>query len=100
MRQISKQQNTLLVLAVLLIAVFPLLFIQGEYEGADEEAEAMIGEIEPNYEPWFEPVFSLPSGEVESLLFASQAAIGAGIIGYVIGLYKGLSQKVKNNGDE
>jgi cobalt/nickel transport protein len=34
----------------------------------------------------------LPSGEVESLLFVSQAAMGAGVIGYVIGLYKGRQQ--------
>ena len=29
--------------------------------------------------------------------FASQAAMGAGVIGYVIGLYKGRSQSGKNS---
>ena len=83
-----KQGNWWLVLSVIVLAVLPLIFVQGEYGGADGEAEEAIGEIQPDYEPWFNPVVELPSGEVESLLFVSQAAIGAGVIGYVIGLYK------------
>ena len=90
--QSPHQGNKLIVLGVILLALFPLIFIEGEYGGADGEAENMIGEIQPNYKPWFNPVLELPSGEVESLLFVSQAAIGAGIIGYVIGLYKGRQQ--------
>ncbi|MDI9395626.1 MAG: energy-coupling factor ABC transporter substrate-binding protein [Euryarchaeota archaeon] len=59
-----------------------------EYGGADGEAENVINEItggayEPNAEPFWEP----PSGEIESLLFGLQAAIGAGIIGYFFGYY-------------
>jgi cobalt/nickel transport protein len=90
--QSSQRSNGLIILAVIVLAILPLIFIEGEYGGADGEAEAAIGEIQPNYQPWFNPVLELPSGEVESLLFVSQAAIGAGIIGYVIGLYKGRRQ--------
>ncbi|MFQ9918367.1 MAG: energy-coupling factor ABC transporter substrate-binding protein [Flavonifractor plautii] len=39
----------------------------------------------PDYEPWFEPILEPASGEVESLLFALQAAIGAGVVGFVLG---------------
>ncbi|NER82864.1 MAG: energy-coupling factor ABC transporter substrate-binding protein [Leptolyngbya sp. SIO1D8] len=85
----ANQGNWWLVLAVVALALFPLIFVQGEFGGADGEAEEAITEIEPNYEPWFGGFVELPSGEVESLLFVSQAAIGAGVIGYVIGLYKG-----------
>lgn len=62
-----------------------------EYAGADGEAENIIKEINPDYEPWSPriPTFEPPSGEIESLLFALQAAIGAIIIGYFIGYYKG-----------
>ena len=35
--------------------------------------------------PWFSSFFEPASGEIESLLFASQAALGAGIVGYYIG---------------
>lgn len=88
----AKNRNLWMILAVVILSVTPLIFIRGDYEGADGKAEDMIGEIQPNYQPWFEPVLEVPSGEIESLLFASQAAIGAGIIGYVIGLYKSRQQ--------
>jgi cobalt/nickel transport protein len=58
-----------------------------------------ITEVQPGYEPWFKSLFEPPSGEVESLLFSSQAALGAGVIGYVIGLYKGRSQQQKSNNE-
>lgn len=97
----SKQglNNWLLILAVIILAVAPLIFIRdAEFNGADGEAEAAIGEVQPSYEPWFQPVFEPPSGEVESLLFTSQAALGAGVIGYVIGLYKERNRQQRNKG--
>lgn len=57
----------------------------GEFEGADGQIEEVIMETKGDYEPWFETLWEPPSGEVESLLFAAQAAIGAGFIGYYIG---------------
>ncbi|MDY7015477.1 MAG: energy-coupling factor ABC transporter substrate-binding protein [Cyanobacteriota bacterium] len=90
--------NGWLVLAVIALAILPLIFVRGDYGGADGEAEEAIGEIQPDYEPWFNPVLELPSGEIESLLFVSQAAIGAGVIGYVIGLYKGRRERLNDAG--
>ncbi len=89
----SARQNWYLAIAVIALAVIPLIFVKGEYGGADGQAEEVIAEIQPTYEPWFQPFFEPPSGEIESLLFSSQAAIGAGVIGYAIGLYKGRNQK-------
>lgn len=85
--------NWLLISIVVALAIAPLIFVRGEYGGADGEAEEAITEIQPEYKPWFEPVFEPASGEIESLLFSSQAALGAGLIGYAVGLYKGRSQK-------
>lgn len=56
-----------------------------EFGGADDGAEEVIGELDPDYEPWFSSLFE-PAGETESMLFALQAAIGALIIGYFIGV--------------
>ncbi|QIZ69409.1 energy-coupling factor ABC transporter substrate-binding protein [Oxynema aestuarii] len=95
----QKQGNWLIVFAVIALAVLPLIFVKGEYGGADGEAEEAIGEIQPDYEPWFEAVFEPPSGEIESLLFVSQAAIGAGVIGYAIGFYRGRTER-KPSGKE
>lgn len=97
MNQSSKTLNNwFLILAVLGLSVAPLIFIRGaEFSGADGEAEKAITEIKPEYQPWFTSVFEPASGEIESLLFASQAALGAGIVGYAIGIYKGRSQQPK-----
>jgi cobalt/nickel transport protein len=88
-KQPTKYENWLLIIAVLALVVLPLIFVRGEYGGADGQAEEAISEIQPGYEPWFKPLYEPPSGEVESLLFTSQAALGAGVIGYVIGMYRG-----------
>lgn len=42
-------------------------------------------EINPDYEPWFSSLYEPASGEIESLLFAVQAALGAGVAGFILG---------------
>lgn len=91
--QTSKQNNWLLIVGVITLAILPLVFVKGEYGGADGEAQAAIEEIHPGYRPWFQPILTLPSKEIESLLFVVQGSLGAGVLGYVIGLYKGRSQR-------
>ncbi|MBU4515599.1 MAG: energy-coupling factor ABC transporter substrate-binding protein [Eubacteriales bacterium] len=91
--------NLLLILGVILLAALPLFLVSGSgdpdaelFTGADEQAQALIAEIRPDYEPWAEPFWEPPSGEVESLLFALQAALGAGFIGYYFGRKRGASR--------
>ncbi|MFD3697855.1 energy-coupling factor ABC transporter substrate-binding protein [Streptomyces sp. NPDC058646] len=86
--------NTLLLLVVAALAVLPLALGLGEgkeepFTGADAQAEAAITELKPDYEPWFTPLYEPPSGEVESALFALQAALGAGVLAYYFGVRKG-----------
>ncbi len=82
-------KNAILFLLVIILAVVPLFMIQdSEFGGADGEAEEMIGEVAPDYEPWFQALWEPPGGETESLLFALQAVIGAIIIGYAFGYSK------------
>ncbi len=92
-KQASATQNWLLVMAVVGLAVFPLVFVRGEYGGADNQAQGAIQELSPAYQPWFNPLLEPPSSEVASLLFAAQAALGAGVLGFVIGLYKGRAER-------
>jgi cobalt/nickel transport protein len=77
--------NWLLVLAVVLLAAAPLLFVDGEYGGADGIAAETIATDHPDYVPWASSLFE-PSQEVASGLFAAQAAIGAGFLGYYFGV--------------
>ncbi len=84
-------KNLFLLLLVIIIAIIPMMFVKdGEFEGADGQAEEAITEIVSDYEPWFSNIWEPPSGEIESMLFALQAALGAGFIGYFFGR---LSQK-------
>ncbi|HZF88084.1 energy-coupling factor ABC transporter substrate-binding protein [Streptomyces sp.] len=89
--------NVLLLLVVVALAVLPLALGLGDDEeepfaGADAQAETAITEIDPDYEPWFSPLYEPPSGEIESALFAVQAAIGAGVLAYYFGLRRGRRQ--------
>ena len=83
------KKNITLIIVILLIGVAPLLFIKSEFGGSDGEGEEMIKTIKPDYEPWDKSLIELLGSETESLLFALQAAIGAGVVGYVLGYFKG-----------
>ncbi|MET9884413.1 energy-coupling factor ABC transporter substrate-binding protein [Streptomyces sp. NPDC006430] len=89
--------NGLLLFLVAALAVLPLALGLGEGEeepftGADAQAEAAITELKPDYEPWFSPLYEPPSAEIESALFALQAALGAGVLAYYFGLRAGRRQ--------
>ena len=78
------------IVAILCISALYLGSSTGaEFGGADDGAEGVVEEVDPDYEPWTNGIwgdYELP-GETESMLFALQAAIGAIIIGYFIGHY-------------
>ena len=81
-----RTKNIILIIMVIMLAVIPLWMKGGaEFSGADGQAEVVITQTQPDYEPWFSSLWEPPSGEIESLLFALQAAIGAGFIGYFLG---------------
>lgn len=87
-----KKGTTIFVLLLIIvgIVIFPLLTIKdSEFGGADGEAEGIITEINPDYEPWAESLIEPPGGETESLLFSLQSALGAGIIGLGFGYFIG-----------
>ncbi|GAB3356607.1 MULTISPECIES: energy-coupling factor ABC transporter substrate-binding protein [Giesbergeria] len=86
-----KKSNWLIWAAVLLLSVFPLWWVPAPapgteaFGGADAEAQNLIQTIAPDYQAWFAPLIEPASGEIASLLFALQAALGAGVIGYWLG---------------
>jgi cobalt/nickel transport protein len=87
------------IIVVVLVLIFTGLFLyvsgntDAEFGGADGEAEGVIEELTGGtYEPIADPLWEPPSGEIESLLFGLQIALGALIIGYFFGYYKGRNQ--------
>lgn len=87
-------KNLLLLLLVVALTVFPLYARQGaEFGGADDQVEKVVSTIKPDYTPWCKPLWKPPSGEIESLLFAVQAAAGSGFVFYYLGYLKGRKSK-------
>ena len=87
----------IIVVVIILIFTGLFLYISGstdaEFGGADGEAEGVIAELTGGtYEPIADPLWEPPSGEIESLLFGLQIALGAIIIGYFFGYYRGRNQ--------
>ena len=97
----GKLRNGLLVGGTVAMAVFALAFSKpatGEaFGGSDDQACEAIGKIDPNYKPWFKPLWEPPSGEIESLLFGLQSAIGAGALCYALGYWRGRRQGKDGN---
>lgn len=87
-------KNVVLIFIVIALVIFPLCLAKDhDFSGTDDQASAAIVELNKDYKPWFKPLWQPPSNEVETLLFAIQAAIGAGFIGFYIGLTIGRSGK-------
>ena len=99
-----KTQTVLLLLAVVALAALPFLIHwgrggEGKFSGTDDQAGKVITQIQPGYKPWFRSIWTPPSNEAASLLFALQAALGAGVLGYYFGLMRGRSQGRKGSPD-
>ncbi len=69
-----------------------------EFAGADGQAMEAVATIQPDYQPWFGFVWE-PPPEIASGLFALQAALGAGILGYYLGFKRGQARDRRNRPD-
>lgn len=81
-----------LVIGFATLFALTIVLPEAEWGGTDDQGMGLI-EDSLNYEPWIEPIWEPPSKEIESLLFALQAAIGSLIIGYYLGLLKGRKEE-------
>lgn len=78
-----------MLIVALLIVTIPFILYNGKgdenFGGSDDKASQVIEQS--GYTPWMTSLWKPPTSEMESLLFAVQAAIGALIIGYFLGYY-------------
>lgn len=94
----DRRWNTHLLSSAALVVAIVAIFAASLWLGRphdDQEGfagtDAVVTETlsESGVEPWFKPLFSPGSSEIESGLFALQAAIGAGLFGYFVGNLRG-----------
>jgi len=84
------------VIIVLVVGLFIISMVLGakktsggeEGFGGTDDAAAEAAE-KAGAKKWIKPIFEPNSSEVESGLFALQAALGAGIVGYALGRMSG-----------
>lgn len=76
--------NISLLMAIAAVVVILMLAGENNTAGSDELAKDAIQEIERDYRPWFNPIWS-PDKRTETLLFSLQAAVGILIILYFFG---------------
>ncbi len=91
------------ILAITAVLVFSALFLytssimtEAEFAGSDTLGSTQIAEMTGKAEEEYVPLiwqWVPPSGEIESALFALQAAIGGLMVGWVFGYWKGQKKK-------
>jgi len=90
-------KHLILVITAITILLIPFIFSSGSGKaivGSDDQAASAIENT--GYQPWYSSIWEPPSSEIESLLFAAQAAIGAIILFYVLFHYRS-KNKPRNN---
>lgn len=89
-------KNLLLVVLAVLITAFPLVALKdSEFMGTDSQIEGAVAELNSSYAPWIDSWFTPSSSEIESMLFALQAAIGGCIVGFGFGRLSAAKTEVK-----
>ncbi|HRF61427.1 MAG TPA: energy-coupling factor ABC transporter substrate-binding protein [Candidatus Competibacter sp.] len=93
-----KRTNLMLLAVVVILVAQPLLLpipnqLGEPFPGADDQGKKAIVASNPDYRPWFKPIWEPPSGEITNLFFALQGALGAGLLGYYLGLRRGRAQR-------
>jgi cobalt/nickel transport protein len=94
---------TLEFLTVIAIGAFCVLFLYtnsassgAEFKGSDTVGSGLIAKLSgtpvENFQPLI-PQWKPPSGEIESCLFALQAAVGGILVGGVFGYWMGQKKK-------
>jgi cobalt/nickel transport protein len=89
---VSNRTTWVLGIIVVLLVVLPLAYVKGKFEGSDDQGSAAIAASHPGFKPWAHPIWEPPSPEIESLVFALPAAIGAGVCGDVLGRAHGAAR--------
>jgi cobalt/nickel transport protein len=73
-------------LALVIVSIPFALFSGDDLSGTDDQATEAIGNLRPGYEPWMSHLWD--PEDMESALFALQAVLGLGFIGYFFNYFR------------
>jgi cobalt/nickel transport protein len=94
-------QRRLELLAIIAVVAFCALFLYtsaylgGEFAGSDTKGSSQIAQLTGKPVEAFQPLIPQwvpPSSEIESALFALQAAVGGIVVGWVFGYWRALGK--------
>ncbi len=99
----ARIRNGVMIAVIAALSILPLFIVKQpdtgpdgvrveQFKGTDDLATTAVRTLAPGYKPWFNSVFKTPGSEIDTLLLALQAAIGAGFLGYYIGYSRGRSK--------
>ena len=76
-----------MILIIIGLVAFPLLFQSKEVSRPPSDDSGSEWILSTGFIPWAHPLWEPPNSDIEAGLFAFQAAIGAGIMGFIFGMW-------------
>lgn len=82
-----QRRTAIMVLIIIGLVAFPLLFESKAVSAPSSDDQGPAWILSTGYIPWVHPLWEPPNSDMEAGLFALQAAFGAGIMGYIFGMW-------------
>ena len=76
-----------MVLIIIGLVAFPLLFESKAVSAPSSDDQGPAWILSTGYIPWVHPLWEPPNSDMEAGLFALEAALGAGVMGYIFGMW-------------
>lgn len=76
-----------MLLFIIVLVAFPLIFESKRVSEPTSDDQGTAWILSTGYNPWVSPLWEPPNSDIEAGLFAFQAAIGTGIMGYIFGMW-------------
>jgi cobalt/nickel transport protein len=95
-----ERRTTIMILIIIGLIAFPLIFESKQVSAPSSDDQGPAWILSTGYVPWIHSIWEPPNSDMEAGLFELQAAIGAGIIGYVFGIWHAQSRIRKKEKDK
>jgi len=94
-----QRRTTIMLLIIIGLIAFPLIFESKAVSAPSSDDQGPTWILSTGYVPWIHPIWTPPNSDMEAGLFALQAALGAGIMGYIFGIWH-VQAKIRRKEEE